>query len=230
MSYDGILLVDKPLGWSSFDVVAKTRGLLRDEYLKSNGEKRKVKVGHTGTLDPQATGLMILVVGEYCKRAGDFSKLDKTYEVSMILGQGSSTGDSEGEITKGSDIEVDKHTLTGVLNSFLGESLQTPPIYSAIKINGQRAYKLARDGKDVKLEPRKITIYDIKLTDYSYPNLNFTVSVSSGTYIRSLAEDIAKKLGTLGHLTGLRRTVVGQFMINDSVSIEDINSTCIIKV
>lgn len=227
MNSDGILLVDKPIGWSSFDVVAKTRGILRDEYLKKTGQKRKVKVGHTGTLDPQASGLMILVVGEYCKRASEFSKLDKTYEVSMILGQGSTTGDIEGDITNGPQITATKSQIVDVLNNFLGESMQTPPIYSAIKINGQRAYKLARDGKEVVIEPRKVTIYDIKLTDYSYPNLSFIVSVSSGTYIRSLAEDIAKKLGTLGHLTSLRRTVVGSFSIEQAKNIENISSALV---
>jgi tRNA pseudouridine55 synthase len=208
--------------------VAKTRGILRDEYLKKSGEKRKVKVGHTGTLDPQATGLMIIVVGDYCKKASEFSKLDKTYEVSMILGQGSSTGDIEGEITEGPEITASKDQIIDVLIGFLGESMQTPPIYSAIKINGQRAYKLARDGKEVNIEPRKINIYDIKLTDYSYPNLSFVVSVSSGTYIRSLAEDIAKKLGTLGHLTSLRRTVVGNYSVEQAIKIENITNTSII--
>ncbi len=227
---DGIILVDKPLNWSSFDVVAKVRGILKNQYFKATGLKKKVKVGHTGTLDPSATGLMILVVGSYCKRASEFSKLDKTYEVSMRLGAGSTTGDAEGDITAGPNVDVTEDELKEVLDSFLGESYQVPPAYSAIKINGQRAYNLARKGQEVKIEPRQINIYDIKLTSYSYPDVNFVVSVSSGTYIRSLAEDIASSLGTLGYLTALRRTVVGQYQLADAKNIDHINSSDLITI
>lgn len=230
MEFDGIILVDKPLGWSSFDVVAKIRGILKNQYFKATGQKKKIKVGHTGTLDPSATGLMILVVGNYCKRASEFSKLDKTYEVSMHLGAGSSTGDAEGNITTGPNVDVTGDELKEVLDSFLGESSQTPPAYSAIKINGQRAYNLARKGQEVKLEPRQINIYDINLTNYNYPDVDFMVSVSSGTYIRSLAEDIASRLGTLGYLTALRRTVVGQYQLTDAVGIDSITSRDLITI
>lgn len=227
---DGIILVDKPLNWSSFDVVAKVRGMLKNQYFQATGQKKKVKVGHTGTLDPGATGLMILVVGSYCKRASEFSKLNKTYEVSMRLGAGSSTGDAEGDITAGPSVDVSESQLKAALDSFLGESSQVPPAYSAIKVNGQRAYNLARKGQEVKLEPRQINIYDIKLTSYSYPDVDFVVSVSSGTYIRSLAEDIASKLGTLGYLTALRRAVVGQCQLADAVDIDSISSSDLITI
>lgn len=211
MEFDGILLIDKPTGWSSFDVVAKVRGTLKKEAGK------KVKVGHTGTLDPLATGLMIVVVGSYCKRASEFSKLDKTYEVTMQLGQTSSTGDEEGEKTDISDEEPSKEQLQGALEGFVGESMQTPPIYSAIKINGQRAYKLARKGEEVVIEPRKVRINNLDLTHYSYPAVKFTTSVSSGTYIRSLVEDIGKKLETGAYMSDLRRTIVGEFKIEQAI-------------
>lgn len=266
MEFDGIILIDKPKGWSSFDVVAKIRGTLRkaqkanelgvshlgteqaskEERAKritdtvgerrrrsdavmdqevagvpsSTGQQgkplRKVRVGHTGTLDPLATGLMIIVVGSYCKRAQEFSKLDKTYEVTMKLGQTSTTGDEEGEKTIGPGKKPTKEHLQDVLQSFVGESMQTPPVYSAIKVNGQRAYKLARSGKEVILEPRKINIYNIGLTDYAYPNAKFTVSVSSGTYIRSLVEDIGKKLKTGAYMSALRRTIVGEYGLSSA--------------
>ncbi len=214
MEFDGILLIDKPSGWSSFDVVAKVRGTLKKEVGK------KVKVGHTGTLDPLATGLMIIVVGSYCKRAQEFSKLDKTYEVTMRLGQTSSTGDEEGEKTDISDEEPSKDDVLEVLKGFVGESMQTPPIYSAIKINGQRAYKLARKGEEVTIEPRKIRINGLDLTHYNYPEVKFTTSVSSGTYIRSLAADIGKKLETGAYMSDLRRTIVGEFKIEQAISPE----------
>jgi tRNA pseudouridine55 synthase len=215
---DGILLIDKPKGWTSFDVVAKIRGQLKRE----TGLK-KPKVGHTGTLDPLATGLLIIVVGSYCKRAQEFSKLDKTYEVTMKLGQTSTTGDEEGEKTHISDQKPTLEEVTAVLGQFSGEIMQTPPIYSAIKIDGQRAYKLARAGKEVKLEPRPVTIYDIRLDSYEYPVVTFTAHVSSGTYIRSLVEDIGKHLGTGAYMSGLQRTEVGKFLLSNAQMIDNLD-------
>ncbi len=212
---DGILLIDKPNGWSSFDVVAKVRGQIKRE----TGIKRP-KVGHTGTLDPLATGLMIVVVGSYCKRAGEFSKLDKTYETTMTLGQTSTTGDEEGEKTAVSDIKPSENDVLAALEAFRGEISQVPPAYSAVKVNGQRAYKLAREGKEVVIEPRQVTIYQISDIKYSYPTVKFTVGVSSGTYIRSLVEDIGKHLGTGAYMSGLRRTRVGQFDIKTAIKID----------
>ena len=223
MKYDGILLIDKPKGWTSHDVVAKVRGILKKEA------GHKVKVGHTGTLDPLATGLLVLVVGSYCKRASEFSKLDKTYEVTMKLGETSSTGDEEGEKTKVSDKEPAQKEVRNALLSFVGEIEQTPPVYSAIKVGGERAYKLAREGKEVKLKPRKVKIYEITDVDYQYPLVAFTAKVSSGTYIRSLAEDIGAKLGSGAYLMGLRRTSVGKYLIEDSQQITDIDLDKIVK-
>lgn len=236
MSVDGIILVDKPLGWTSFDVVAKIRNKLRSEQSSviSNQQiqntdhgsqkttPKKVKVGHTGTLDPLATGLMILVVGSYCKRAGEFSKLDKTYAVQMKLGVTSTTGDEEGEKTNVQCSMFNVADVERALKRFLGDSMQTPPAFSAIKIGGKRAYKLAREGKEVKIEPRKIKITDIKLDKYDFPLVNFTVDVSSGTYIRSLVEDVGKKLGTGAYITQLQRTKVADFDIKDAIKVEDV--------
>ncbi|MBA2278880.1 tRNA pseudouridine(55) synthase TruB [Candidatus Saccharibacteria bacterium] len=241
---DGILLIDKPEGWTSFDVVAKVRGLLRQaasEKLKVESEKYeapfnfknlqlstrapKVRVGHTGTLDPLATGLLVIVVGSYCKRAQEFSKLDKVYEVTMKLGQTSTTGDEEGVKTITSNQEPETREIEAALEKFSGEIMQTPPIYSAIKVNGQRAYKLAREGKEVKLEPRKVTIYNIQLTDYSYSEVKFTAKVSSGTYIRSLVEDIGKELGTGAYMSGLCRTEVGVFSIKNANPVQGVDIT-----
>lgn len=213
---DGLLLIDKPSGWTSFDVVAKIRGRLKREL----GIK-KPKVGHTGTLDPLATGLMIVVAGSYCKRAEEFSKLDKVYEVTMKLGETSTTGDEEGEKTVVSDKKPSEDEVFAALNAFLGEIMQTPPIYSAIKVNGERAYKLAREGKEVKLEPRKVSIYQISNTDYKYPLVRFTAKVSSGTYIRSLVEDIGKELGVGAYMSALRRTEVGDYSLNHAITVDD---------
>ncbi len=234
-------MVDKPAGWTSFDVVAKVRSILQQAKspelrVHSKGQKLtaigsqlsalspKVKVGHTGTLDPAATGLLILVVGKYTKRAGQFSKLDKTYEAELTMGATSSTGDIEGEITPKSSRKPTKKAVEAVLSTFLGEISQTPPVYSAVKIGGQRAYKLARAGKTVEIEPRKVTIYSISDIRYEYPKLSFTTSVSSGTYIRSLAADIGAKLGTGAYLSSLRRTEVGDFKIDEALASDKVDS------
>lgn len=208
---DGLLLIDKPKGWTSFDVVAKVRNLIRQE----TGEK-KPKVGHTGTLDPLATGLLVLTIGNYCKRAQEFSKLDKTYEVTMKLGQTSTTGDEEGNKTAVSDLKPGKDDVLKALDRFKGEIMQTPPAHSAIKVNGQRAYKLARAGKEVVLEPRKVIIHSLSDITYNYPEVQFITKVSSGTYIRSLVEDIGKRLDTGAYMSALRRTHIGEFDIKDS--------------
>lgn len=213
---DGILLVDKPSGWTSFDVVAKVRGIIKRE----TGLK-KPKVGHAGTLDPLATGLMVILVGDYCKRASEFSKLDKIYEVTMKLGITSITGDEEGEKTHVSGKKPSKTDIYNAIERFTGEIMQTPHAYSAIKVNGQRAYKLAREGKDVVIEPRKVTIYSITDIEYTYPEVKFTAKVSSGTYIRSLVEDIGKELATGAYMSALRRTQIGEFTIEQTFQLSN---------
>lgn len=215
---NGILLVDKPSGWTSFDVVAKVRGMVKRE----TGLK-KPKVGHTGTLDPLATGLLVLCLGDYCKRAGEFSKLDKVYEVTMKPGETSTTGDEEGEKTVASERVPSSEEIQGALKQFTGEIMQTPPAYSAVKVNGQRAYKLAREGKEVVIEPRQVTAYRLQMTEYVYPEVKFTAKVSSGTYIRSLVQDIGEKLGTGAYMSGLVRTEVGEFKLKDAVQMDGLD-------
>ncbi len=220
---DGILLVDKPKGWTSHDVVAKVRKILRQRTGK------KIKVGHTGTLDPAATGLLILVIGGYTKRAAEFAKLDKTYECELTLGAVSTTGDSEGQISQVSDSQPSQKQISEVLKSFVGKTRQIPPAYSAVKVSGQRAYKLARAGRDLKMEPRVITIYELQITNYEYPKLFLKVKVSSGTYIRSLASDVGAKLGIGAYLSALRRVEVGQYSVKDASSIDKISISDIIR-
>ena len=253
---DAVILIDKPAGISSFGVVAKVRGALKQKF------GHKVKVGHTGTLDPFATGLLILLSGKMTKKSSEFLRLDKTYEATLRLGYTSTTGDPEGEITKYSQLtefaKIEEHkgkaaksqapgihlsrsmfgdgpnterpspVTTGarerseidvslVLSNFIGTIPQTVPKFSAVKINGERAYKLARKGKDFETPTRKVTIYEIDLLNYEYPELKIKVHCSSGTYIRTLAEDIGKTLGTGAYLTALRRTEIGTFSIKDAI-------------
>lgn len=234
---DGILLIDKPKGWTSFDVVAKVRGLVRADLRKANPGLKNYKVGHTGTLDPAATGLLVLCLGKYTKKVETMIKHNKTYEVEMTLGATSTTGDQEGIFTKYEDrstrIEKKKprspisdlrsEALEAVLQSFVGEQMQIPPAFSAVKVDGKRAYELARAGKEVKLEPRKCTIYDIRLTTFDFPLVTFTCEVSSGTYIRTLVEDIGKKLGIGAYMSELRRTKVAEYSLSSALTIDDLN-------
>lgn len=221
----GLLLIDKPQGWTSFDVVNYVRKIVA----QSQGTKPKnTKVGHCGTLDPLATGLLILVIGkEYTRRAGEFSKLDKTYEVTMKLGETSATADEEGEKTAVSDTVPSQEAILGALRQFTGDIMQTPPAFSAMKINGQRAYKLARQGKAVELEARPVTIYGNELTSYEYPYVRFISKVSSGTYIRSLVEDLGKELGTGAYMSDLRRTSIGNSTIEHALPIEGLDQNLI---
>lgn len=215
---DGIVLIDKPAGVSSFGVVKRVRWLLSQQAGK------KVKVGHTGTLDPFATGLMIVVIGAYCKRASEFSKLDKTYEATLQLGQTSSTGDPEGELREVSSRPPTKEELLVALGMFNGTITQTPPSYSAIKIDGVRAYKLARAGKDIDMPTRTVTIHELALQSYVYPEVRVRTHVSSGTYIRTLAEDIGSGLGVGAYLRELRRTTVGPFSVEQAVNLDELRS------
>jgi tRNA pseudouridine55 synthase len=217
----GILLVDKPKTWTSFDVV----NFVRKQVAAAEGKKPKhTKVGHCGTLDPLATGLLILVVGkEYTRRAGEFTKLDKTYEVTMKLGETSSTLDDEGEKKAVSDTIPDQKAVLEALSALQGHIMQVPPQFSAMKINGQRAYKMARKGEKVELEARPVTIYSNELTEYSYPFVKFTSRVSSGTYIRSLVEDLGKLLGTGAYMSDLRRTEIGGFSLTNAQGVEDVD-------
>jgi tRNA pseudouridine55 synthase len=234
---EGLLLVDKPAGISSFGVVSKVRWIITQGTRKMHADrgycnqpnepkkvcKCKTKVGHTGTLDPAATGLLILAIGKYTKKVPELIKQDKTYEVTMTLGQTSSTGDKEGKITDISDVVPTKESIQTALHKFTGELMQTPPIYSAIKINGQRAYDLARKGKEVVIEPRPVKIYKNELISYSYPIVCFISEVGSGTYIRSLVQDIGENLGTGAYMSDLRRTQIGSFSISSAITLDELN-------
>lgn len=213
----GLLLVDKPAGWTSFDVVNYVRRIVAT----AEGKKPKnCKVGHSGTLDPFATGLLVLLIGkDYTRRAAELSKLNKTYETIMELGRTSTTGDTEGELVQLSVDEPGHDAVVSALQHFVGEITQIPPIYSAIKINGQRAYDLARQGKPVVMEPRRTTIYSTELINYIYPDVSFVTEVSSGTYIRTLVQDMGELLGVGAYTAELRRTSVGPYLLADAIPV-----------
>jgi tRNA pseudouridine55 synthase len=221
-----ILLIDKVAGWTSFDVVAKVRGTLNainaDKGLPRT--KHGAKVGHAGTLDPFATGLLIVLTGVETKNQNSYMKQDKEYEATLRLGFTSTTGDPEGDIEEipKSQYQIPNEAQTEkVLKKFVGEIEQIPPKFSAIKVDGQRAYKLAREGKEVEMKPRIVTIYGLSIITYNFPELKILVNCSSGTYIRTLGEDIGKALGCGAYLTALRRTKIGKFDVKNAHSVED---------
>lgn len=239
MDNKDILLIDKPVGWTSFDVVAKIRGRIRFGY-KQRGvvpTKRQLRVGHAGTLDPFATGLLVVLLGEGCKRAGEFLKLDKVYEATVELGKTSTTGDPEGEIRPWeeshesvdssdgsravSDTQPTVQAVLEVLSGLTGQIMQKPPAFSAIKVGGRRAYDLARAGKTVDIPERAVTIHQLELLDYKWPLVKIRANVSSGTYIRTLAEDIGKALGTGAYCKDLRRISIADWKVADAVCVED---------
>lgn len=210
---DEVILIDKPAGITSFGVVARVRRVLSEKAGK------KVKVGHTGTLDPFATGLMIIVTGKECKNAERYSKLDKVYEATFHLGQTSTTGDPEGEIADVSSKEPSKGEIEAAIKKLTGKITQQPPIFSAIKINGQRAYKLARKGEVIDMPLREVEVYSFELCEYSYPMVKVRAHVSSGTYIRTLAEDMGKILETGAYCTQLRRTKIAAHSVESATLI-----------
>ena len=212
---DHVILIDKPAGVTSFGVVARIRRVL------SQKAGKKVKVGHTGTLDPFATGLMIIVTGKECKNAGIYSKLDKVYEATIRLGQTSSTGDPEGEIKDTSETQPHDDEVARALAQFRGVIEQVPPAFSAIKVNGQRAYKLARKGEEVIVPARTVAVHDLELISYGYPDLHIRTHVTSGTYIRSLAEDVGRILGTGAYCSQLRRTKISDYTVANAATLDD---------
>ena len=207
---EGLYLINKPRGRSSFSIVAQVRRL--------SGIK---KVGHAGTLDPEAEGLLVVLLGkEYTKQAEKYSKLDKTYEFEVKLGEVSTTDDEEGDKTEVSGLKPTKAEIIKALSNYEGEIEQTPPVYSAIKIDGQRAYKRARNGEEVEMPTRKVIIKSIELLDYKYPFASIKADVSSGTYIRSLARSIGEDLKTGAYCTKIVRTRVGEFSLDDALAVD----------
>jgi tRNA pseudouridine55 synthase len=215
---EGLLLVDKPENITSFGVVSRVRGCL-----KAGLGVKKLKVGHSGTLDPAATGLLILAVGSYTKKIPQLLLKDKEYLVTMKLGFTSTTGDKEGEIASVSDRVPSKSEITKTLEKFTGTINQTPPIYSAIKVDGRRAYDLAREGKPVVMKAREATIFSNKLLTYEYPHVTFVSHVASGTYIRSLVEDMGKSLETGAYMSDLRRTKIGTYSVENAMAIDSLS-------
>lgn len=211
---DGIIVINKEKDYTSHDVVAKLKKKLNIS-----------KVGHTGTLDPNATGVLPILIGKGTKFSKYLINHDKTYKAKIELGKKTDTADVEGNVIeeKPVDTEYIKQNLVQVLESFVGKQEQVPPMYSAIKKNGKKLYEYARKGEKIEVEPRKIEIYKIELVEYNEKNIDFIVSCSKGTYIRSLCEDIAEKLNTVGYMKNLERLQVGEFNIEKSVLIDDVN-------
>lgn len=205
------LLINKPVGWTSHDVV----GFLRKQY------PRGTKVGHAGTLDPFATGLLIVGVGrDATKRLDEFKNLPKVYEAVLFLGATTDTQDKDGVITPtGVEEKYTEDKIKEILKTFVGPQLQTPPMYSAKKINGQKLYDLARQGIEVERKPNEIEIYNIELLNYDYPRLKIRVNCSTGTYIRTLGHDIGQKLGCGAYCEELTRTSIGEYTLDKAQNI-----------
>lgn len=210
---DGVIIINKPKGYTSSDVVQKVRKVLNTK-----------KVGHAGTLDPLATGVLPVLVGKGTKLSKYLMEHDKTYIATVTLGEKKSTGDLEGETIETKEVKnITQNLIEQTLSTFLGKQKQLPPMYSAIKKDGKKLYEYAREGIEVERNPREIEIKDIKLLAYEKNTITFEVSCSKGTYIRTLCEDIAQRLGTVGYMSDLKRTRVNQFKIEDSVDLENIN-------
>ena len=212
----GVLLIDKPQGMTSQQVVSKVKYLLKSDVHDSK------KAGHTGTLDPMATGLLPICLGEATKFSHYQLDAIKSYQAIIKLGEQTDTGDADGQIIATSPVpHVTQAMLQSVTEQFLGEIIQVPPMYSALKKDGKKLYELAREGIEVERAARPLTIYQLSLTPLSDQQLQLTVTCSKGTYVRVLAEDIAKALGTVGHLTALRRIQTGDFDIANAITLAD---------
>lgn len=221
--FSGLILVNKPVGITSFKLVHIIKKKLNVK-----------KAGHCGTLDPLASGLMIILVGKYTKLQDKFMKQDKVYHATIKLGMKTDSGDLDGKTISQSDFShVTKELIEQTCKSFIGKTNQIPPMYSALKVNGQKLYELARKGITIERKPREITIFSIELTDYQKDNFSIRVKCSSGTYIRTLSEDIGAKLKTDTVLTKLIREEIGTYKLTDALNIDDIkenNDSCLQKV
>ncbi len=216
---DGVLIINKPKGFTSHDVVNILRKALNTK-----------KIGHTGTLDPNATGVLPILIGKATKISKYLIEHNKTYIATISLGEKTDTGDGQGNIIE-KDLNfqnISCKQIGDVLKTFIGKQKQIPPIYSAIKINGKKAYEYARQGQTIELEPRDIEIYSIDLIKIENNEITFEVSCSKGTYIRTLCEDIAKKIGTIGYMKELTRTSVNEFKLGNAVTIDEIKENSLI--
>lgn len=208
---DGIINIDKSSGMTSFDVVRRLKRILKMK-----------KIGHTGTLDPMATGILVICTGRATRLAQDIEGQRKTYVAGFELGYKTTTYDTEGEITHRTDKGAKREELEKVLENFRGEIDQVPPMYSALKVNGKRLYELAREGKEVERKSRRVNIENLEILDFDGKKGTFTCTVSKGTYIRSLIYDIGELLGTYGVMTSLRRTQVGEYTLDIAYTLEEI--------
>ncbi len=216
-----ILLIDKPLNWTSFQVVNKVRWLIRKSF-----NIKKIKVGHAGTLDPLATGLLIICTGKLTKKIDTFQAQIKEYTGTITVGATTPSYDLETEIDQTFDIsEITSKKIHEATKQFIGEIQQKPPVFSALKKDGKRLYEYARQGEEVEIPSRTITISTFEITDINLPHINFKVVCSKGTYIRSLANDFGVALHNGAHLSALRRTKIGDFNVNDSINIEQFEET-----
>lgn len=207
-----LLLINKPLRWTSFDVVNKLRYRLKIK-----------KIGHAGTLDPLATGLLIICTGKMTKQIDSFMGLEKEYTGTFVIGQTTPSYDLETEVSEPVDITaVTEDSIRKAAQSLTGKLSQLPPAHSAIKVDGKRAYKFARQGKEIELKPREVEVFEFEITSISLPMIDFRIVCSKGTYIRSLARDIGEKLGVGAYLSQLCRTRIGTFLLKDAVSIDDV--------
>jgi tRNA pseudouridine55 synthase len=213
-----VLLVDKPLGWTSFDVVNKIRS-----SIKQTLNIKKIKVGHAGTLDPLATGLLIICTGKFTKKIDSFQGLGKVYIGSMYVGATTPSFDKETKVNQTFDTSsISKNELLDALVKFTGDIEQTPPIYSAVKIDGKRAFEYARKNNEVKLKSRQVTIRKFDLLNFDLPEIDFLVDCSKGTYIRSLVNDFGMAINSGAYMSSLRRTSIGEYSVNDAYSVDEI--------
>tara|TARA_B110000003_G_scaffold7537_1_gene7734 strand:+ start:5112 stop:5807 length:696 start_codon:yes stop_codon:yes gene_type:complete len=216
-----VLLIDKPLEWTSFQVVNKLRWQLRQTF-----NLKKIKVGHAGTLDPLATGLLIICTGKMTKQINTFQEQIKTYTGTLKLGSTTPSYDLETVIDQRFTTDhITNNVIHETINEFRGEIDQFPPVFSALKKEGKRFYEFARAGEKVEINSRKVTIHNFEILNIKNKTVNFSVTCSKGTYIRSLAHDFGKALKSGAHLTGLRRTKIGSFSVENATSIEDFIST-----
>ena len=210
-----VLLIDKPLNWTSFQVVNKIRWLIKQQF-----EIKKIKVGHAGTLDPLATGLLILCTGKFTKKIESYQAQVKEYTGTITLGATTPSYDLESEADQTFDISgITKEDILKNTQHFIGEIQQQPPIFSALKKDGKRLYEYAREGEHVEIPKRTITINEFEITNIDMPNVEFRVVCSKGTYIRSLADDFGKMLNNGAHLSSLRRTKIGDFSVDNAVGV-----------
>jgi len=218
-----VLLIDKPLGWTSFDVVNAIRSAI-----KRTLNIKKIKVGHAGTLDPLATGLLIICTGKFTKKIDTFQGLDKVYIGSMFIGATTPSFDKETEVNQTfSTDNISKDKMLKAKAKFIGEIEQTPPVYSAIKIDGKRAFEYARKDNEVKIKSRKITISQFELLNFDLPEIDFLVNCSKGTYIRSLVNDFGLALDSGAYMSSLRRTAIGEYSVNNAYSVDEIKEAII---